>query len=670
MIYFYNKFWLLFLPLSVLPLVLHLLFVKKSKKVEFTYLFLVQKIVNQYLPKKRIVDIIVVLLRCLIVFFIIIFLSYPVMYTSHKKNIINLFILIDNSFSMQQKMFNYTKFDLCKEYVIKLLTQLDNVNNLRIKVFLFNENVEVLNQQFTSINKNLFERISQLKPSFRNTNLSTAIDYVLTEFVEKQNDKSSLYKILVFTDLAEHVVQNNTLVTSHTITSFNNVDISFLYPKIEQNNFYFNNVSLSQENDFVEIKYVLESSPAEKKELVSELMFSGQPTGVKKVYTFDQTTKFKFVVNEDNKDLYGYLMVNTSDGLSSDNKFYFTYKKGIQKNKVLCIINEPSYLKGFNSKKFYFKNLSFHGTNFEIIPYEQEKMLEINNYNNYNVYIAVGLPNLDLLNNVAQDKTIIIFPAETSDIDNYSLVLDGVEFIELKEDENKFLLGEDEDFNRFIERFEYKNIIVKKRFLITITDKNKWNVLLYYSDGTPAVVNKNNTYLFSFSPDKNWSNFVYKPIFVGLLKYIINKIQKTEPKLKEFYYVGEQIELQNKGQVKHVEVTDRFSPEEEYKFLNGNKIMFLVPGIYEMGNENGKEIIAVNTNQDESKTAIANKNSIKKTLVWLKSSNIEFFDIKDLKTKQVVQWILGKDISSEILYVIALMLILETILSRLGKKLL
>ena len=666
MIYFYNKLWLLLLPLSVLPIILHLLFVKKTKKVEFTYLFLIQKVLNQYLPKKRIVDIIVVLLRCLIIFFIIIFLSYPVMYSLLKKNVVNLYILIDNSFSMQQKMFNYTKFELCKEYIIKLLNQLTEVSNLKIKIILFNDNIEVITPQFVAINKKLIEEIIQLKPSFRNTNLKGAIEYVLSECVNKLDKKNNVNKILVFTDLAEHIAQKNVVYIASSTAIHSNIDISFCYPEIEQKNFYFNNVNVSYENDFVGIKYVVENSPVEKEEVVSDLVVFNQKIDTKKVNTFDQTTSFRFVYNDISKNLYGYILLAINDVLSADNKFYFSYRKTAHKKKVLCMINEPVYLKGFNSKKFYFENLFLPEVNFEIKAFEQEKMLLVRNYD---VYISVDLPNLDLFEDIS-DKTIIIFPGETIDIDNYSTFLDGIEFIELKEDrkKNRILLGEDEEFNKFVKKFEYENININKRFLITVTDTAKWKVLLFYDDGTPAVLNKNNFYIFSFLPDRNWTNFVYKPLFVGLLKYIITKNERVKEKLKEYYYVGEQIVYQNIISVKQVEQNGIVNEDKEYKIVENNKIMFFVPGLYEIEDGIEKQIVAVNVHPDESKTAIVNKNLVKKMFSQYKNLNIEFFDIKEMKIKQIMQWILGKDISYDIIYLISILFILETILSRLGKR--
>jgi len=659
-IYFYHKIWLILLPLSILPIVLHLLFVKKVKRIKFTYLFLIKKVLNQYLPKKRIVDIIVVILRCLIIFLIIIFLSYPVMHLSPKKKTVDLYVLLDNSFSMRQKILNYSKFEHCKECILKLLSELSEIDNLKVKIILFNDTVEVLTPQFVSINKNFLEQIKSLKPSFKNTNLVGAIEYILTEIVKKA-EKNSAYKILIFTDLAEHIVENYTLSLSSLPINFANIDIGFCYPKIEQKNFYFNSVNMFYDDGFVEIKYIPENSPENKEEVISELSISNQPTDIKKVRTFE-LANFRFATDI-SKNLFGNLCLNINDTLVDDNKFYFSCKKEKQKKKVLCIINEPVYLKGFGSKKFYFENLSFPTVFLEIKTFEQEEML----LENYGAYIFVDLPNLDLIENVS-DKTIIIFPGETTDIDNYSSVLDGIEFIELKEGKNNVSIGEDEEFNEFIEKFEYKNISVSKRFLITITNPSLWKVLLTYNDGTPAVLNKNNIYLFSFLADKNWSNFVFKPAFVGMLKYIIEKNEKKEEKLKEYYFVGEEIEIQNVVSIKQVVGENSFESKEKYKVLVDNKLTFFVPGIYEIEEENRKQIVAININPVESKIAIVNQSMLKKIFSQFKNVNITLFDIKEMKIKSLIQWILGKDVSHDIIYLVVILFILETILSRLGKR--
>jgi len=659
-IYFYHKIWLILLPLSILPIVLHLLFVKKVKRIKFTYLFLIKKVLNQYLPKKRIVDIIVVILRCLIIFLIIIFLSYPVMHLSPKKKTVDLYVLLDNSFSMRQKILNYSKFEHCKECILKLLSELSEIGNLKVKIILFNDTVEVLTPQFVSINKNFLEQIKSLKPSFKNTNLVGAIEYILTEIVKKA-EKNSAYKILIFTDLAEHIVENYTLSLSSLPINFAKIDIGFCYPKIEQKNFYFNSVNMFYDDGFVEIKYIPENSPENKEEVISELSISNQPTDIKKVRTFE-LANFRFATDI-SKNLFGNLCLNINDTLVDDNKFYFSCKKEKQKKKVLCIINEPVYLKGFGSKKFYFENLSFPTVFLEIKTFEQEEML----LENYGAYIFVDLPNLDLIENVS-DKTIIIFPGETTDIDNYSSVLDGIEFIELKEGKNNVSIGEDEEFNEFIEKFEYKNISVSKRFLITITNPALWKVLLTYNDGTPAVLNKNNIYLFSFLADKNWSNFVFKPAFVGMLKYIIEKNEKKEEKLKEYYFVGEEIEIQNVVSIKQVVGENSFESKEKYKVLVDNKLTFFVPGIYEIEEENRKQIVAININPVESKIAIVNQSMLKKIFSQFKNVNITLFDIKEMKIKSLIQWILGKDVSHDIIYLVVILFILETILSRLGKR--
>ena len=660
MIYFYHKIWLILLPLSILPIVLHLLFVKKVKRIKFTYLFLIKKVLNRYLPKKRIVDIIVVILRCLIIFLIIIFLSYPVMHLSPKKKTVDLYVLLDNSFSMRQKILNYSKFEHCKECILKLLSELSEIGNLKVKIILFNDTVEVLTPQFVSINKNFLEQIKSLKPSFKNTNLVGAIEYILTEIVKKA-EKNSAYKILIFTDLAEHIVENYTLSLSSLPINFAKIDIGFCYPKIEQKNFYFNSVNMFYDDGFVEIKYIPENSPENKEEVISELSIFNQPTDIKKVRTFE-LANFRFATDI-SKNLFGNLCLNINDTLVDDNKFYFSCKKEKQKKKVLCIINEPVYLKGFGSKKFYFENLSFPTVFLEIKTFEQEEML----LENYGAYIFVDLPNLDLIENVS-DKTIIIFPGETTDIDNYSSVLDGIEFIELKEGKNNVSIGEDEEFNEFIEKFEYKNISVSKRFLITITNPALWKVLLTYNDGTPAVLNKNNIYLFSFLADKNWSNFVFKPAFVGMLKYIIEKNEKKEEKLKEYYFVGEEIEIQNVVSIKQVVGENSFESKEKYKVLVDNKLTFFVPGIYEIEKENRKQIVAININPVESKIAIVNQSMLKKIFSQFKNVNITLFDIKEMKIKSLIQWILGKDVSHDIIYLVVILFILETILSRLGKR--
>ncbi|MCS7228310.1 MAG: hypothetical protein NZ839_05040, partial [Endomicrobia bacterium] len=59
---------------------------------------------------------------------------------------------------------------------------------------------------------------------------------------------------------------------------------------------------------------------------------------------------------------------------------------------------------------------------------------------------------------------------------------------------------------------------------------------------------------------------------------------------------------------------------------------------------------------------------IKQIFRLTKKVNYTFFDIKEFKTDTIIHWCFGKELTDVMLYILVLMVIAETILSRLLKR--
>ncbi len=660
MIYFYNKILLLLIPLSFLPIVFHLLYFRYSKRFKFTYIDIIHQVLKQYQPKKKLVDLIVLVLRCLIVFLIIIFLAHPVIYTNPNEiNSNKIIFLFDNSLSMQQKILNDTKLKICKNTFFNVLSEIQKYNS-KVKIYIFNENIKPLQENFSSVSSSILDEVKNIKHTYMGTNLNGCLNYVLS--TDSQQQASTTLKILVFTDFAEHIMDEDL----EFVNKFNNnVEIAFCYPEVVEKNRYVESLNVVDNNDFVEIEYQPVSNEKNDPSEV-ELVINDKLIDKKVVSNYIKKSKFTYIYDTglDSK-FYGYIKLSL-DSLLADNIFYFTHQKENKNKKILCLINEPSYVKGFSSKKYYFEKLKVGWRDIYIKSVEDFNEV---NFKDYDVVICVGLDSLNNINMDGEKNIFIIFPAEEIDLENYDLTFPGLEFVEKQEvnlKDYRLNLGDVDEFNRFLERFEYKNIYVKKRYLITIKDLASYKVMLKYDDNAAALVNKDNIYIFTFPIDRVYTNFAYKPLFISLFGYIL-KTNETDfnQNFKNYYIVSEKVFINN---VKEILPIYNLGLNEKFYKIENNSIKFFVPNIYEIITSNGvKDKIAVNVSPKESKVELISKSKVKKIFSKAKIYP-KFFDIKKVKIEDILNWIFGKDISSNIVYIVVILFIIETILSRLSKR--
>ncbi len=675
MIYFYNPWIFILLPLIFLPILLHLLFEKKSPIIKFTYLHLINKILKQFVPRKRIIDIIVLILRCLIIFLIITYFARPVGYFNPKKtSAINIIFAIDNSFSTKYKIGNISKLEMFKTLIKKLLKRL-SYKNVRFSTIIFNENVSPLNSKFVVYNyENIASVLDKISPTYKGTNLSTLVHYV-TSIFNTLEYKDSQNKVIVLTDLAEHMLSQKEVVIS-TFPLYNQIDWIFCYPDILGTNFYVKQLDINkQEPDIVEFKFVPESNIKTKTVVNAKLVINDTQVDTIDINFSQKEYKFNYVLTKNSK-FYGYISLQ-NDNLNEDNNFYFSFVDK-DKTQLLCIVNEPFYIKGIESKKYYLEKLSSIGWDVEVIPYEDvNKGFIINKINSKvkNIVFVDMNSFEDIIDTTKlEGKNVIIFPSENLNVDSYEKLFSGLEFVELQEGKiNNFniLLGEDEQFNNLVSQFEYQKIVVFQKYRLTITSsQNGWKVLLKFSDGTPAVVNKGNIYVFSFSISKKWSNFVYKPLFLGIMKYIIER-SESETKYKHFYFVSEPIPILEVSKVFSL-IENKYVDEEFWQ--KSPELKIYRPGIYRIETEDKnlfatQYVFGINISPEESNIKLIPKDKLKDVIKKIPKCNVSFVNILEHKSEDdIIKQCLGKEYSHNLLKLIILLFLIETILSRTMRK--
>ncbi|MFN3550549.1 MAG: vWA domain-containing protein [Endomicrobiia bacterium] len=651
MIKFYNQYLLFFLPLSLLPVILHLLFSKKTVRVKFTYTNLIEKILNQNFYKKKIIDVIILILRCLIIFLLIIYFARPVMYFNPKQEDFDLIIAVDTSCSVRQKVLNTTKFEILKEKVKELLKFLKN-KNVKIKLLLFDEEIKVLNETFEFSSDELIEKINNIKPSYKSTNIKLLFNYIYS-FLDS-GIKRNYYKMIIFTDFAEHIFKD-----SFIIYDTNKIkEILFCYPEVVSTNIGIESLYLEDKNDETVINCLSFVFGKEIKNFNAKLFVGFKYVDVVNVDAENKRFVFNYPANE--KNFFGKILL-PNDGLIEDNEFYFVNNIS-NSEEVICFIKEKEYYAGFKSKKFYFEKLYIPKVSFKIVSSE-EKI----NFKNKNLIIVDEEKINDLLNDFSFGNKLVIFPNEKIDYENYEEFLKEIEIIELQKDNLnpfKIILAENSEFNEYFNKFNYEKIWVKSKFLVNVNKKSDWITLLKFNDGTPALVKKNNIFLFTFPIHQSNTNLLYKPIFLGLLKFIF--LEKQQDINRNYYFVSEKISLADDKIVKinNFITTDNI---EDLYIYEDNNIIFYIPGIYELVYENKNKLyVAVNIKSDEGKVSLLEKNKIKDQF---KNINVSFLNTQKTSFgKELYDWCVGKEYSQNVMYLIILLFTVETLLSRVFYK--
>ncbi len=136
---FLSSIYLWLIPLASLPILIHLFFNKKFKVVEFSSIKFLNEIEVDSIRKIKIVEIVLLIIRTLIILFIILMISKPVIsnknYTSliNSSNQIYCVIALDDSFSMLREDTEMKLYDIFGPQINKIAHSLPT--NTRLKIF-------------------------------------------------------------------------------------------------------------------------------------------------------------------------------------------------------------------------------------------------------------------------------------------------------------------------------------------------------------------------------------------------------------------------------------------------------------------------------------------------------------------------------------------------------
>jgi Aerotolerance regulator N-terminal/von Willebrand factor type A domain len=526
---FLNPLILFGLAAASIPVLIHLLNLKRQKKQDFSTLKFLKEIEKSKIRSLKLKQILLLILRTLLIICIVLAFARPVVETSlpgfASYESSNTIIIIDNSFSMEVSDSQGERFRNAKQRAKEILSNLsreDKVLILPSGQVMFSSNKDYLKEQISSV---------KVTSNYKKEELFAKAEEIFSE------NKSTNNKLIIISDgqnIAEQNIAEQT-IAEQTIEINQKENIKYpsinriVYARIGDSENPFKNLSvdslviktdiLSTSSQVEMIAYVQNHSESVVNSVVLSLgangkqlarkqfdIDSGQSLGLTFSNIFAETGLNRCEISLEN------------DGVESDNKFYFGL--AIPPTPKILLIGQDDFLVSAlenNISEIFLKICS-------------AKEAGKYNYSEFDVVIVNGfhLPEVEqdrIVNFVETGGKILLFPSETKIISEYNLLskfgFSDVRKFEAEKEDFSELTYWDEDHPLFFgvfeqnEKIELESIEISKAIFAngaeTIIGSSEGDFLgeMKFGEGKLAY--------FSVSPDLSWSTFTLTGLFPSLL---------------------------------------------------------------------------------------------------------------------------------------------------------
>ncbi len=483
---------LYFLFLLVIPILVHLFQLRRFKKEYFTNVRFLKELSIQTRKSSKIKKWLLLFTRLLLLTCIIIAFAQPFFKAKDSKNSSNeMYIVLDNSFSMQAKG---QKGELLKRAVQEMLE-----NTPENQTFSLITNSETFwNTDIKSIQKEL----QNLKYS--------ALPFQLESAMAKIKSRKSAFNkdIVVITD-AVGLETNQLKSIDSTFNTY------FIIPKAEhENNISIDSVFIHQTlDDFYEIGLKLSTYDEASKQIPVALY--NQNKLIAKTLTKLESKQKTIYFNIPKKDFKGYASI-TDNGLEYDNNLYFSISKPEKINIISIGTPEKSNFLSriYTNDEFNFNNFAIGNLDYNSI--EKQNAIVLNELDEIPQALQTTLKSF-----VEKGGNLVVIPSSKSSTSNVNPFLRIFGNIQFKSLENKEKLVTKINFNHPLFSGVFENKINNFQYPKT---KNSFGIsasnpaVLYYEDQSAFLTSINNpissVYVFAAPINLENSNFQQSPLIV------------------------------------------------------------------------------------------------------------------------------------------------------------
>ena len=585
---------LYFLFLLVIPILVHLFQLRRFKKEYFTNVHFLKELSIQTRKSSKIKKWLLLATRLLLLTFIILAFAQPFFKAKDIKNSSNeMYIVLDNSFSMQAKG---QKGELLKRAVQELLENTPE-----------NQTFSLITNSETFWNTD----IKSIRTELQNLKYS-ALPFQLESAMAKIKSRKSAFNkdVVIITDAVG--------LESKQLKSIDkDFNTYFIIPEAEQkNNASIDSVFIHQTlDDFYEIGLKLSAFGEKDKELPVALY--NQNKLIAKTLTKFETKEKTIYFTIPKKDFHGYVSI-TDNGLEYDNNLYFSISKP-KKNNIISIgtPEKSNFLSRiYTNEEFNFNNFSIETLNYNAL--EKQNTIVLNELDEIPQALQTTLKSF-----VEKGGNLVLIPSAKTATTNINPFLKIFGNIQFKSLENKEKLVTKINFNHPLFSGVFENKINNFQYPKTKTSfgiAGSNPAALYYEDQTAFLTSISNpissVYVFAAPINQENSNFQQSPLIVPTFyKMGINnqnngvnttKIGKNNPFLVDATLSKDEI-LKVKNE------TETFIPVQQ--ILNDKVKMTFndfpeQAGNFGIYNKNERlQNISFNYNRTESDLAQANKDA-------------------------------------------------------------
>ncbi|MFW2376981.1 MAG: BatA domain-containing protein [Cellulophaga baltica] len=537
--------WGLFLLL--IPILIHLLQLRRFKKTAFTNVKMLQQVVAESQKSRSLKKWLLLFTRMLLFTALIIAFAQPFFAKNTVFKNKETIIYLDNSFSMQAKKGNTSLLEVAVQEIVKKAPK-----NTPITLFTNNN-------------------------TFSNTTIEAIQNYLLSlNFSQNQLPLEAI--TLKATSLFS--TASNSIKNLIVISDFQKNNETYLKPSKELNNYYIQlapskveNIAIDsifyspESNETTTIKIKLSASQDLENQPIS--VYNGDQLIAKTAAEFNNTKSASVTISLPENDLILGKIQLEDTGLNYDNQFFFSRNKK-EKVRILEIYGvETGYLERiYTAEEFEYQKNSIAQLNYSLIESQHTIIL-----NELEALPEALVQALHLF--TQQGGTLIVIPNDDITITNYNTLLNnfGVRLNQkITTSQEITHINFDHPiysnvFDQKVNNFQYPE--VKTYYSL---DANQ-SPLLSYASNEPFLLGKRGFYFFTSPLSSELSNFKNSPLIVPTLY----NMGVESLKQQELYYtIGKNnsvtiaVEGINDAVLKISNAMNEYIPQQQ--FLN-NKIV-------------------------------------------------------------------------------------------------
>ncbi|MEJ5263301.1 MAG: BatA and WFA domain-containing protein [Ignavibacterium sp.] len=685
---FLNPAVLIGLLAAAIPVIIHLLNLRKLKKIEFSTLAFLKELQKNKIRKIKIKQWLLLALRVLIILFIVMAFARPALRglsiagtTSAAKT--SAVFILDNSFSMSVLGQNGSYFNQAKDVIRKILEELKEGDEAAIILSSeINQNVN-LSSDFNQ----LVNQLNQAEISFIKGELHKSL-ILAAELVNKSNNFNR--EIYVLSDFQKNIFPKDEIKTDLSQLLNENVKV-YSFPLAEKKVFNLAIDDLKSANQIFEkdkpVTFNISIGNYSEQNVQNGVIsvFVNQKRAAQKSFDIE-AGKSVLIDVEAVPDASGFIDISAeieSDDIEEDNKRFLSL---FIPEKISCLIVSDNN----SSSKFLKLALQTVGEQKLKIDERNSNQIGGTQLKNYDIVFLCS-DNLSssekFLQYLNDGGSLLIIPPVSADINKMNNLLKAFNLPTAngfagKQNEKSLSVQFDKiDFNHpvFLNLFrkeDKKNVESPQiNYFLKLTTQGKGSSIITLTDGSSFLSEyksgKGKIFLFNTAHDLSWSNFplktIYAPLLVKSLFYLSQKDNQQENLI-----AGNPITIDlnriNSSQLKIVKpdslseiINVDLGSQRFFEFKNTN-----LAGFYKIYSDNQLvDNIAVNFDKSESNPVYADENDFNKYLELLNFKGKLININKDINPIEAInQARFGSELWRIFLLIAILLAILEMTIAR------